>query len=80
MHHTAVDKKNAEIDVQFNVTPGKQARVGDVAVQGDSGMTVPDFRKKAKLKSGSKVNLDTVSRALSSLSKLTRSRSGWRPT
>ncbi len=69
VHHTAVDKTNAEIDVQFNVTPGKQARVGDVAVQGDSGMTVPAFRKQAKLKSGSKVNLDTVSRALSRVRK-----------
>ncbi len=69
VRHTAVDRKNAEVDVQFNVTTGKQARVGDVAVAGDSGMTVPDFRKKAKLKTGSKVNLDTVSRALTNLRK-----------
>ena len=69
VHHTAVDKNNAEVDVQFNVTPGKPARVGDVAVQGDSGMTVPAFRKTAKLKAGSKVNLDTVSRALTGLRK-----------
>jgi outer membrane protein insertion porin family len=69
VHHTAIDKKNAEIDVQFNVVTGKQARVGDVAVQGDSGMTVPAFRKQAKLKAGSKVNLDTVSRALTRVRK-----------
>lgn len=69
VHHTGIDKKNAEIDVQFNVIPGKPARVGDVAVQGDSGMTIPAFRKQAKLKAGSKVNLDTVSRALSRVRK-----------
>ena len=69
VRHTAVDKKNAEIDVQFNVSPGKQARVGDVSVQDDSGMTVPAFRKQAKLKAGSKVNIDTVGRALTRVRK-----------
>ena len=67
--HTALDRNNAEMDVQFNVIPGKQAHVGDVAVLGDSGMDVPTFRKKAKLKAGSKVNSDTVSRALGNLKK-----------
>ncbi|MGB6870104.1 MAG: POTRA domain-containing protein [Acidobacteriaceae bacterium] len=67
--HTSLDKTDAEINVQFEVKQGKQARVGDVAVQGDSGMTVPDFRKKAKLKNNSKVNSDTVSRALTRLRK-----------
>jgi len=67
--HTIPDKNNAEMNVQFDVNIGKQARVGDVTVQGDSGMTVPAFRKKAKLKEGSKVNSDTVSRALSRLRK-----------
>jgi outer membrane protein insertion porin family len=67
--HTAVDKTNAEVDVQFDVKTGKPARVGDVAVEGDSGMDLPTFRKKAKLKAGSKVSSDTVSRALTNLRK-----------
>jgi outer membrane protein assembly factor BamA len=67
--HTSLDKTNAEMNVQFQVNRGKQARVGDVSVQGDSGMSVPVFRKKAKLKPNSKVNSDTVSRALSRLRK-----------
>jgi outer membrane protein insertion porin family len=67
--HTAVDKTNAEVDVQFDVRTGKPARVGNVAVQGDSGMDLPTFRKKAKLKAGSKVSSDTVSRALTNLRK-----------
>ena len=69
VRHTAIDSTNSEVDVQFNVSTGRQARVGDVAVEGDSGMTVPAFRKRAKLKAGSKVNLDTVSHALTSLRK-----------
>ncbi|MGB6160035.1 MAG: POTRA domain-containing protein, partial [Acidobacteriaceae bacterium] len=67
--HTATDKADAEVNIQFDVRTGKPARVGDVAVQGDSGMDLPTFRRKAKLKAGSKVNSDTVSRALSSLRK-----------
>jgi outer membrane protein insertion porin family len=67
--HTAIDKANAEINVQFDVKTGKPARVGDVAVEGDSGLTVLAFRKKAKLKAGSKVSSETVSRALTNLRK-----------
>ncbi len=67
--HTAIDRTNAEVNVQLDVRTGKPARVGDVTVQGDSGMTVPAFRKTAKLKAGSKVGSDTVSRALTSLRK-----------
>ena len=67
--HTAVDKKNAEVNVQFDVRTGPPARVGDVVVEGDSGMDVPTFRKKSKLKAGSKVNSDTASRALTGLRK-----------
>jgi len=69
VRHTAIDKGNAEMNVQFDVKTGKPARVGGVAVVGDSGMTVPAFRKKAKLRVGSKVSSDTVSRALTGLRK-----------
>ncbi len=67
--HSAVDRTNSEMNVQLNVKTGKPARVGDVAVEGDSGMTIPQFRKQAKLKVGAKVNNDTVSRALNDLRK-----------
>jgi len=66
---TAVDKTNADVNVQFDVRTGPPARVGDVVVEGDSGMDVPTFRKKSKLKAGSKVNSDTASRALTGLRK-----------
>jgi outer membrane protein insertion porin family len=69
VRHTKIDKAHSEEDVQFNVTTGKPARVGDVDVQGDSGMPLPVFRKKAKLKPGSKVSRDTASRALADIRK-----------
>ena len=69
VRHTRIDHAHSQEDVQFNVTTGKAARVGDVAVQGNSGMTLPTFRKKAKLRLNSKVSRDTVSRALANLRK-----------
>lgn len=69
VRHTRIDKANAEVDVQFNITVGRPARVGEVAVAGESGMDAATFRKKAKLKAGSKVNSETVSRALNNLRK-----------
>ncbi len=67
--HTAVDQANAEMNVYLEVKTGPPARVGDVTVQGDSGLSHSAFRKKAKLKAGSKVTSDTVSRALTNLRK-----------
>lgn len=58
-----------QTNVIYTVVLGKKARVGDVKVQGDSGMPIETFRKKAKLKKGSKVDRNTVSRALSNLRK-----------
>jgi outer membrane protein assembly factor BamA len=69
VRHTRTDKADAENDVQFDITVGPPARVGEVAVAGDPGMDVTTFRKKAKLKAGSKVNSETVSRALGNLRK-----------
>lgn len=60
---------NQQINVAYTVVLGKQARVGDVTVEGDSGMSLPSFRKKGKLKEGNKVDRETTGRALSSLRK-----------
>lgn len=69
VHHTKVDPVHALEDIQFNVKAGNRARVGKIGVQGDSGMGPHTFRKKAKLKSNSKVNRDTVSHALANIRK-----------
>jgi outer membrane protein assembly complex protein YaeT len=59
-------------DVAFQVVSGPRARVGDVQVSGDSGLTVAEFRKLGKLKPGAAVDHDTVSRALTGLLKYYR--------
>ena len=57
------------VDIAFEVTSGVQSRVGDVAVSGDSGMTLDQFRRDARLKAGAKVDHDTNNRALSGVLK-----------
>ncbi len=66
---TVLDRENALVELNFEVTPGNPARVGDVNVTGESGITEAQFREQGKLKRNSKVNRNTVSRALSNLRK-----------
>ncbi len=64
-----VDRVNSLVDLNFEVTAGNPARVGEVELNGDSGLTEEQFRKQGKLKQNSKVNRNTVSRALAKLRK-----------
>jgi outer membrane protein insertion porin family len=66
---TTMDEENFQVNVAFQIELGKQARIGDVAVSGNSGMSIQEFRKKGKLKKNSKVTRDTVSNALTRLRK-----------
>ena len=66
---TIIDRENSLVDLDFEVFPGKVARVGAVDLTGDSGLTEAQFRKQGKLKQNSKVGRNTVSRALSRLRK-----------
>jgi outer membrane protein insertion porin family len=66
---TVIDRANSLVDLNFEVTTGNPARVGDVNLTGDSGLTEAQFRKQGKLKRNSKVNRNTVSRALGNLRK-----------
>ena len=56
-------------NVSMHVTPGAQAHVGTVTVTGDAGMSLEDFRHYGKLRSGNKVDRETVSRALAGVLK-----------
>jgi outer membrane protein assembly complex protein YaeT len=58
------------VDIAFHVVSGPQARVGTVAVTGDPGMSVPEFRRHAHLKAGSHVDIETDSRALAGVLKV----------
>ena len=66
---TVIDRANSLVDLNFEIFPGNPARVGDVELTGDSGLTEAQFRKQGKLKRNSKVNRNTVSRALGKLRK-----------
>jgi outer membrane protein assembly complex protein YaeT len=58
------------VDIAFHVTSGPQARVGEVAVTGDAGMSVDDFRRHAHLKTGARVDHETANRALAGVLKV----------
>lgn len=65
---TTLDRPNSQVNVEYDVNVGPQARIGEVTVDSpDLGMTIEEFRKKGKLKRGKKVTRDTVSNALSRL-------------
>jgi outer membrane protein assembly factor BamA len=66
---TVIDRANSLVDLNFEITAGNPARIGDVELTGDSGLTEAQFRKQGKLKRNSKVNRNTVSRALANLRK-----------
>ncbi len=66
---TEVDAAHAQVQVTYTVDIGKDARVGQVQVSGDSGMSPEEFRKRARLKAESKVTRETTDRALSGLRK-----------
>ena len=64
------DDVGHQVNVTYTVTIGPQARVGQVRLEGkDVGLTPEEFRKKGKLKQGSKVRRDTTSNALDRLRK-----------
>jgi outer membrane protein insertion porin family len=63
-HKLHEDPANQLVDIAFHVVSGPQARVGQVAVSGDSGMAVEQFRRSAHLRPDSHVTHDTQSRAL----------------
>ena len=67
---TEVDEVGGQVNATYTVAIGPQARVGGVTLEGqDPGLSVQDFRKKAGLKQGRKINRDTVSNALTKIRK-----------
>jgi outer membrane protein assembly complex protein YaeT len=52
------------VDIVFHVTSGPQARVGKVEVSGDSGISLVEFQHYAHLRTGARVDRDTVNHAL----------------
>jgi len=65
---TVTDDVGDQVNVTYTVATGPQARIGQVQLEGtDPGMTLEQFKKKGKLKTGKKVTRDTTSNALTRL-------------
>lgn len=56
--------KEQLVDIAFHVVSGPQARVGAIEVNGDSGMSLDEFRRNAHLRPGATIDHDTPNRAL----------------
>jgi outer membrane protein assembly complex protein YaeT len=56
-----------QMDINFHVVPGELARVGEVKIEGDTGIPPDKIRSLTKLKSGAKVKQEHVTRALERL-------------
>ena len=63
----SVDPANQQINVSYTVTLGPRAKVGNVVVNGQSGLTQKKFLKTAKLKRDKSVTRNTVNTALDKL-------------
>jgi outer membrane protein assembly factor BamA len=65
---TTVDEAGGQVNAEYTVQVGPQARVGKITVGGnDPGMTAEEVRQKGRLKLGSKVTRETTSNALTRL-------------
>jgi outer membrane protein assembly complex protein YaeT len=56
-----------QMDIDFEVTPGTLARVGEVAIEGAAGIPPDKVRSLTRLKAGSAVRQENVTRALDRL-------------
>lgn len=65
---TAVPEKE-QVNLLFHVTPGRQAKVGKVVVEGTGGLTSKQLQDIAKLHTGDAVRSQTITRALQRLRK-----------
>jgi outer membrane protein insertion porin family len=60
---------DSQMAVHFHAVPGPLARVGNVSIQGDTGIPPEQVRSLTKLKAGKKVIAEHVTRALERLRK-----------
>jgi len=58
------------VDIAFQVVSGPQARVGEVVVTGDPGMSAERFRDHAHLRAGSRITSETGDHALAGVLKV----------
>jgi outer membrane protein assembly complex protein YaeT len=61
--------ENQVVDIAYRVTSGPQARVGKITIDGDPGVSAEEFSRYAHLRSGARVDHDTINRALNGVLK-----------
>ena len=65
---TTVDEAGGQVNAEYTVSVGPQARVGKITVGGDDpGLTEEEVRSKGRMKLGSKVTRETTGNALTRL-------------
>jgi outer membrane protein insertion porin family len=62
-------EQTRQMEVDFHVEPGALARVGQVVIEGDTGIPPDKIRSLTKLKAGAAVKQENVTRALDRLRK-----------
>jgi outer membrane protein insertion porin family len=68
-HQLRPNDQTRQMEVDFHVVPGPLARVGQVVIEGDTGIPPDKIRSLTKLKSGAPVKQEHVTRALERLRK-----------
>jgi len=68
-YHLQPEPADRQMAIHFDVAPGVLARIGDVAIRGDAGISPQQVRKLTKLKQGDTVTTARVTRALERLRK-----------
>ncbi len=70
IHHVITPQPQDQlVNLAFTIDPGSQARTGNIALTGDSGMNREDFERYAHLRSGQHVTPETSSKAMNGLLK-----------
>lgn len=66
-----LDRSTGEqlVDITFTVQNGPQARLGNVSVDGDTGLSPDEFRRHAHLRPNQRLDRETTSRAVSGVLK-----------
>ena len=68
-YHLQPNEHTRQMEVDFHVVPGPLARVGQVTLEGDTGIPADRVRSLTKLKAGAAVKEQNVARALDRLRK-----------
>jgi outer membrane protein insertion porin family len=76
-HTEQSDPESQQVEITFQIHPGLQAHVGQVAVQGESGYSVGQIQDIAHLHPGEVVNAQTATNAIGRIRKKYQKQNRW---